>query len=710
MRVLVVAVTLPVLFALESVGSRREGVAQNSNGGPCDRLPVVRAPRASSNDNRSPAGRLIGDTLVVSLVAAPGAWYPEADDGCALQVFTFAEEGKQPSVPGPLIRVRAGTALHVSVRNAAGKTLWIRGFYDRPSAPGAALQISPDSVQHFRFSATTPGTYAYGATLLPSPNLGPRDDSQLLGAFIVDPPTAPQLPVDRVLVITRWTLRGPNDPAGVPPRFFVNAVNGKSWPHNEQLTYSTGDSVHWRVINASVVGHPMHLHGFYFNVDAKGTFAAETILAKPRTVVTEALLVGQTMQVSWRPERPGNWLLHCHVLGHMSAAQRLDQLSDSASVVLLGDSAFARRRSSGGPNATGVDPASHATHGHQANHAMDGMAGLVVGIRVLPSDNGSVSHTRLDRPRRTLRLFANERPGVFGGRAPGYGFVLQRGSREPARDSVGMPGSTIVLRRGEPSQITVFNRLTIPLSVHWHGLELESYFDGVGDWSGSPEKVAPAIAAGDSFIVRLTPPRAGTFMYHVHGEAGQELASGLYGALIVTERETSVDTLTNRLLLISDAGVALPAGGFVNGSTSPRIEMTAGRAYRLRIMSISSNATREVILVQGSDTASWRLLARDGAEVTGAREPLTQALQFFTPGMTADYEFTPRPGEELTLRLVSRNGGIRGTVRETLSIPIVVKEAIMRRRGGHAGNDQTLSSTRSLRYPVQSCVTLHTAG
>ena len=42
------------------------------------------------------------------------------------------------------------------------------------------------------------------------------------------------------------------------------------------------------------------------------------------------------------------------------------------------------------------------------------------------------------------------------------------------------------------------------------------------------------IAAEDSFIVRFTPPRVGTYMYHVH-ERGEQLASGLYAPLIVTD-------------------------------------------------------------------------------------------------------------------------------------------------------------------------------
>ena len=48
------------------------------------------------------------------------------------------------------------------------------------------------------------------------------------------------------------------------------AINGKSWPHTERIGLTVGDTARWRVVNGTVRGHPMHLHGFYFRVDATG--------------------------------------------------------------------------------------------------------------------------------------------------------------------------------------------------------------------------------------------------------------------------------------------------------------------------------------------------------------------------------------------------------------------------------------------------------
>jgi multicopper oxidase len=49
------------------------------------------------------------------------------------------------------------------------------------------------------------------------------------------------------------------------------------------------------------------------------------------------------------------------------------------------------------------------------------------------------------------------------------------------------------------------------------------------------------IEAGGRFVVRLTPPRTGTFIYHTHLHTYQQLSPGLYGALIVTEPGETYD-------------------------------------------------------------------------------------------------------------------------------------------------------------------------
>src|SRR5258708_10750270 len=133
-----------------------------------------------------------------------------------------------------------------------------------------------------------------------------------------------------------------------------------------------------------------------------------------------------------------------------------------------------------------------------------------------------------------------------------------------------IPGPPILLTQGEPPAIRVLNRLPQPLTVHWHGIELESYFDGVAGISGSGQRLMPPIAAGESFVAEFTPPRAGTFIYHTHIDDVKQLSSGLYGPLIVLPRGKSFDPETDRVLIISKAGPG-EKPIWLNGSQTPEL-------------------------------------------------------------------------------------------------------------------------------------------
>src|SRR5262245_19274059 len=65
-------------------------------------------PRVIANDNRVPAGALANGVLELKLEIVSGLWFPEAETGTGLFLQMFAEEGKAPSNPGPLIRVPEG--------------------------------------------------------------------------------------------------------------------------------------------------------------------------------------------------------------------------------------------------------------------------------------------------------------------------------------------------------------------------------------------------------------------------------------------------------------------------------------------------------------------------------------------------------------------------------------------------------------------------
>src|SRR5260370_15999372 len=130
----------------------------------------------------------------------------------------------------------------------------------------------------------------------------------------------------------------------------------------------------------------------------------------------------------------------------------------------------------------------------------------------------------------------------------------------------------------------VVNRTPEPTAVHWHGIELESYFDGVAGFSGSDGRLAPVIAPGDSFEARFTPPRAGTFIYHTHVDELRQEPAGLAGPLIVLEPGTRHDPATDPTVVISSPSDSAqePRAGMLNGRLpAVPVEARRGRSQRL---------------------------------------------------------------------------------------------------------------------------------
>ncbi|HMA23009.1 MAG TPA: multicopper oxidase domain-containing protein [Gemmatimonadaceae bacterium] len=609
----------------------------------CSALPSPPRNAALANDNRLRAGTLHGGVLTVRIVAGRAAWRPDGPSGCALGVHAFAEEGKPATIPGPLIRVWSGTKVRVTVRNALSTPLWVRGLQDR--AAGNTLdstEVPPGQLREFRFVAATRGAWHYWAGAVGARVPTSDADGQLVGALVVDSWSGTaRPPEDRVLVLTRWNPTGSSGNDG----FQLNAFNGRSWPNTERLAYTVNDSVRWHLINASNTAHEMHLHGFFFRIDRRG-FAIDsafpTLPVAARMRVTTVMRPGEWEAVAWIPDRPGNWLFHCHLLTHMNGAQRLDRMAETE---------------------TTANERDHATDAIGA-HAEHDMGGLVMALDIKPSPTAAAAPA-LPRRERVLDLYAQSRPNRFGDR-PGYGFIVQEGAAAPAADSIRIPGTPLLLKKGEPLRITVHNRLTMPISVHWHGIELDSYFDGVGGFSGAGQRIAPMIAAGDSFIVRFTPPRAGTYMYHVHGERGEQLASGLYAPLIVTDSTTPFDPRTEPIFAFADGGPGANSPIFINGSASPdTVELVAGTRYRIRMIFITANDVLMMTLRGPSGLPLARSFGLDAAENPNAT---LRPVQYPTgPGHTRDVAITfDSPGD---YSLIAQ----RATGGSTTTVPIRVR-------------------------------------
>jgi FtsP/CotA-like multicopper oxidase with cupredoxin domain len=341
-------------------------------------------------------------------------------------------------------------------------------------------------------------------------------------------------------------------------------------------------------------------------------------------------LSGGTFSMAWVPEEPGRWLFHCHVAFHTSFYLRADVVQDPA------------------------DPVA-------ANPMKDmasAMRGMVLAVTVKPG-RSSVRRAGSTEGARAIRLIAQAAPGRFrlgNFVADEMSFVRQDGDVPPAADSVPVPSSLLVLRRGEPVRITIVNHTRAPTGVHWHGIEVPSYSDGVGGWSGSGTSMAPMIAPGDSFVAAFTPPRAGTFMYHAHSNESFQVSLGLYGALLVVD-SAAYDPRHERIIILGSAGPEGARPARINGRLVPdTVRMTVGETYRIRLVEIVPDWTIRVALTREDSVVHWRALAKDGAELPASAQLFHSAAFITGPGQTMDFEYRPTAPGLMRLDVEQRTG------------------------------------------------------
>jgi len=637
---------------------------------PSSELPLVRP-----NANTERAGALHDGVLTVTLEAKESAWRPDGPDRPAMTIEAFSESGKPPLMPGPLVRVSAGMEIRLSVRNSLRLPLTffvpasIRGGPDKFTAADSIV-IAPGAVGLLTTRASVPGSYVYRATTPTGTSKAWKLAGALAGALVVDTTGAIARLRDRVFVImlatdsafTAYVDAANGDLQHAPPGIarIIYTINGRSWPNTERIPATVGDSLHWRVINATFDVHPMHLHGFFYRVDAfSGPFADAQGRPSPgQMVVTQFMTPFSALSMSWSPDRPGNWLFHCHFALH--------NMPDSQSAAL-------------------DDP-------HRR-----GMVGLVLGVNV--ANRPGVRAAGEPTPARHLRLIAvadsmpagerRRRQGapsltplhqIAADSVPSMRFVLEEhGHRiETGRDF----SPELDLTTGVPVSIMIVNHLAEPTSVHWHGIEVEdSYVDGVPGFSGAGQHVAPAIAPRDSFEARFTPPRAGTFMYHAHLDEVREELGGLEGALIVRDSGVvrSPDDHVFFLKGLSAPGNDVAHPVEVNGQANPdTVVLHLGRPARLRFLNLATTSAPWFLLTARADSmlagvtdtlvARWRPVAKDGFDLPAAMQALRPARQLVGMGETYDFEFTPT--KKGTLRLEVRPSPTSGRLLVTVPIRV----------------------------------------
>jgi FtsP/CotA-like multicopper oxidase with cupredoxin domain len=184
------------------------------------------------------------------------------------------------------------------------------------------------------------------------------------------------------------------------------------------------------------------------------------------------------------------------------------------------------------------------------------------------------------------------------------------------------PGPIVRAELGQLVEMRLVNEsVSDGTTLHWHGLDVPNAADGV---AGVTQDAVPV---GGSHTYRFRAGRAGTFWYHSHQVAHEQVRQGLFGALVVTPPGGVGATDALALVHIYDGTRT------VNGrSGESRVDAAPGERVRVRVVN-TDNAPMSV-WVPGSP---FRVLAVDGTDLNAAGELRDVAVEV-TGGARADLE------------------------------------------------------------------------
>ena len=261
-----------------------------------------------------------GTTKVFTLTASNVQW--EVSKGQFVDAMAFNGQ-----IPGPQIDVAYGDHIKIVVENQLDQPTVVH--YHGMTVPNAQDgvpyvtqdPIMPGQVWTYEFTVKDPpGMYVYHSHFNSTEQVG----AGMYGALIVQPDGGnwpyPALSVDDhtgattvgapVTVDDETTLFLGDGPLGY-------VLNGKSFPATTPIVAKQGDWVLIHMANDGSMLHPMHLHGYHFEVVAQDGFPLE----QPYMADTLVIAPGQRFDVLVHAIYPGAWAFHCHILPHVEGPQ-----------------------------------------------------------------------------------------------------------------------------------------------------------------------------------------------------------------------------------------------------------------------------------------------------------------------------------------------------------------------------------------------------
>ena len=212
-----------------------------------------------------------------------------------------------------------------------------------------------------------------------------------------------------------------------------------------------------------------------------------------------------------------------------------------------------------------------------------------------------------------------------------------------------VPGPTLRVRLGDIVRVRFTNHLPQPTTIHWHGVRVPNAMDGV------PGVTQPPVQPGESFTYEFTPKDAGTFWFHPHVRASEQVERGLYGVLVVEDADPPKfardETWVLDDVLLGPDGEIYPEFDtrhdlahdgrwgnvvLVNGRSVPELKLAPGERIRLRLLNTSNGR----VLRPDFGALDARVIAVDGQYV---EKPFPMGTFEMAPGNRVDLDLAAPP-------------------------------------------------------------------
>ncbi|MFX3618758.1 MAG: multicopper oxidase family protein [Sporolactobacillus sp.] len=159
-------------------------------------------------------------------------------------------------------------------------------------------------------------------------------------------------------------------------------------------------------------------------------------------------------------------------------------------------------------------------------------------LLIITACSGTAENSNKTDPKQSV---ASESPKIL--RGPNITLVAEKGKQKLSSGVTvpvwtfngSAPGPEIRVEKGQKIRVTLKNKLTAPVSIHWHGYPVPNKMDGI------PGVTQDAVAPGKSFTYEFVADKTGTYWYHSHQDSVNQVDRGLYGAFIVEDPKEKYD-------------------------------------------------------------------------------------------------------------------------------------------------------------------------